>query len=57
MSEGFQLGKEHQLAQEPVLWLITLHYDGEGQEALPIPDVVRVRMKLVRVISRRANKH
>jgi hypothetical protein len=55
--EWLHLGEQNKLAHEPVLWLISLYYNREGQQALPIPDVVRVRMKLLRIISWWADKH
>jgi hypothetical protein len=51
------LGEQNKLAHESVLWLISLYYNREGQQALPIPDIVRVRMKLLRVTSWWADKH
>ena len=57
MIEWLHLGEQHKLAHESVLWLISLYDNREGQQALPIPDVVRVRMKLLRVISWWADKH
>ena len=57
MVERLHFGEQHKLAHEPVLWLISLDDDREGQQALPIPDIVRVWMKFLWVISWWPDKH